>query len=90
MKNKIQAVLPFLAGLLLWKVVTDRGLWSSYILPPPCRVWETALHMVRSGELVKHIAISLRRILWGFSWAFVASCVAAAAVYWKYSATCRH
>lgn len=75
MKNKIQAVLPFLAGLLLWKVVTDRGLWSSYILPPPCRVWETALHMVRSGELVKHIAISLRRILWGFSWAFVASCV---------------
>jgi sulfonate transport system permease protein len=31
--------------------------------------------MVHNGELVKHIAISLRRILWGFLWAFVASCV---------------
>nr|WP_296400071.1 ABC transporter permease [Acidaminococcus timonensis] len=75
MKSKLQALLPFVVVFLLWKVVTDLGLWSSYILPSPQRVWETTVHMVHNGELVKHIAISLRRILWGFLWAFVASCV---------------
>ena len=66
MKSKLQALLPFVVVFLLWKMVTDLSLWSSYILPSPQRVWETTVHMVHNGELVKHIAISLRRILWGF------------------------
>ena len=45
--------------------------------PSPGQVWDTFLHMVRNGELVRHILISLRRILIGFFWAFLASCLLA-------------
>ena len=74
-RSKLQGLLPFVVVFLLWKEATDQCLWSSYILPSPQRVWETTIHMVHNGELARHIAISLRRILWGFGWAFVASCI---------------
>lgn len=75
LRSKLQVLLPFVVVFLLWKEATDQGLWSSYILPSPQRVWETTIHMVHNGELARHIAISLRRILWGFGWAFAATCI---------------
>lgn len=77
MKGKIRLALPFVLVFLLWAWASAEGIWSSYILPSPGRVWDTFLHMVRNGELVRHILISLRRILTGFFWAFLASCLLA-------------
>ena len=75
MKGKLHFCLPFLAVFLLWDYAASQGFWSSYILPSPARVWGTLLHMLENGELFRHIRISLQRILWGFSWALLASCL---------------
>lgn len=75
MKGKLHFFLPFLAVFLLWDYAASQGFWSSYILPSPARVWGTLLHMLENGELFRHIRISLQRILWGFSWALLASCL---------------
>lgn len=75
MKKAISYLLPFLVVLALWQLVTQLGLWSSYILPSPERVCATAQKLLQSGELAKHTAISLRRILLGFVCAFGLSCL---------------
>ena len=75
MKGKLHFFLPFLVVFLLWEYAASQGFWSSYILPAPARVWGTLLHMLDNGELFRHIRISLQRILWGFSWALLASCL---------------
>jgi sulfonate transport system permease protein len=54
----------------VWWVLTALHLWSAYVLPPPGRVWSSAVSMAISGELAKDILISSERVLIGFSIAF--------------------
>lgn len=69
----LTGLLPFVLLFFLWQAGSRGNLWTAYILPSPGTVWETGLKMFRTGELPHHIFISLRRILWGFSWAFFLS-----------------
>ena len=73
MKAKFRFLFPFVLVFLLWEWAAAEGIWSSYILPSPGRVGETLCHMIQNGELVRHILISLRRIVTGFFWAFLSS-----------------
>ena len=75
MKAKFRFLFPFVLVFLLWEWAAAEGIWSSYILPSPGRVGETLCHMIQKGELVRHILISLRRIVTGFFWAFLSSCL---------------
>mgnify|MGYP000134570310 CR=1 FL=1 len=75
MKAKFRFLFPFVLVFLLWEWAAAEGIWSSYILPSPGRVGETLCHMIQNGELVRHILISLRRIVTGFFWAFLSSCL---------------
>jgi sulfonate transport system permease protein len=49
-----------------WALLAARGVLPRQILPPPAEVWETLSVMGASGELAGHVAISLKRVLYGF------------------------
>lgn len=67
----------FLRGFLVaavlvgvWWSLTALHVWSAYVLPPPGRVWSSAVDMARSGELAHHVVVSFGRVLIGFAVAF--------------------
>ena len=70
MKRKLkQLVLP--AGILIiWYACSHSGLWSTYVLPTPDKVWATFWTMLCNGQLFGHILISLRRVFSGYLIAF--------------------
>jgi ABC-type nitrate/sulfonate/bicarbonate transport system permease component len=56
-----------LVGLLaLWELVTRTGWVPPLFLPSPLGVLAAGIEMVQSGELLRHVATSLGRILIGF------------------------
>lgn len=63
------------AGILIlltvWQTAAGTGLWSAYVLPPPAKVVKALGGMMESGVLFQHILVSFRRVLTGFSIAFV-------------------
>lgn len=65
-KAFLKKYLVFISILILWVIVSEIGVWSSFILPPPEKVFKTALRLIKNGELSKHILISLRRVFIGF------------------------
>lgn len=62
----LKKYLVFICILILWFIVSEIGIWSSFILPPPEKVLQTTLKLIRNGELIEHVIISLRRVFTGF------------------------
>ena len=62
----LKGYLIFIIILISWKVVCDLGVWSSYILPPPEKVFNTFLKTVKNGSIFIHIYASMKRVLIGF------------------------
>lgn len=63
----------FLRGLLLplvllslWQLVSAREVFSPYLLPTPAQVAQTAAELCESGVLVRHLLVSLQRVVAGF------------------------
>ena len=54
-----------------WTVVVELQIWSSYVLPAPMTVWESAMEMMVSGELLEATLVSFKRIFLGFGIAFI-------------------
>jgi ABC-type nitrate/sulfonate/bicarbonate transport system permease component len=59
------AVLP-LALIVLWWALSGSGLLNPYLMPPPLRILEAALRLAKSGELGRHVLVSLGRVWAGF------------------------
>jgi ABC-type nitrate/sulfonate/bicarbonate transport system permease component len=61
-------------GLFLASLVTGFALWQAlssfvfnpFLIPPPLVVFETAVPMIQSGEILRDVAISLARVSVGF------------------------
>jgi ABC-type nitrate/sulfonate/bicarbonate transport system permease component len=51
-----------LAGLLLWEIAGARGWVNRIILSPPHEVALAGLELARSGDLARHVGISLREL----------------------------
>ena len=69
--NTVTRGLTVTAVLLgVWWLLTELELWSAYVLPPPAKVWSSAVDMTASGELPGHVATSFGRVLIGFGVAF--------------------
>jgi sulfonate transport system permease protein len=62
----VGAILPALL-FIAWKYATDREIVPPQILPAPKVVALTLADLVQSGELPRHIAISLARVFGGFA-----------------------
>jgi NitT/TauT family transport system permease protein len=60
-------LLLFCAGLVaMWEVLVRLRLWPDYLLPSPSAVWGTLAANLANGDLVRAVAVSLRRIFLGF------------------------
>lgn len=63
-------LLPLIVPVLLllaWETLSRQGLIRPTILPAPSAIWDTLVEMVKSGELLGHLRVSLLRVLQGFS-----------------------
>lgn len=58
--------LIFIVILIMWEIACSLEVWSSFILPPPEKVFKTFLRLVKDGSIFLHIGISLRRVFIGF------------------------
>lgn len=56
-----------LATLGLWQLAATSGAVSAFLLPGPLRVAAAALDLIADGTLPAHVAISLARVLAGFT-----------------------
>ena len=52
--------------ITVWTILSSLNLLNSYLIPSPPRIWNAALHLIASGELGSHAAISLARVWGGF------------------------
>lgn len=53
--------------IIIWITGSYFSLWNSYIIPYPEKVFFTAVKLLKSGELFKHMFTSISRIFFGFS-----------------------
>jgi len=58
-------VLP-LAFVILWELLARGGVLAVNWFPPPLAIVDTLLELLRGGELARHIAYTLARVLAGF------------------------
>jgi NitT/TauT family transport system permease protein len=66
-------VAGFYGGLLLaWQLVYEAHIWSPYLLPEPERVWLALRRYVDNGVLFDSVVTTMRRMLIGFTIAFLA------------------
>lgn len=52
--------------VLLWQGLNAAGLVKPLLLPPPTQVAEAAWAMLKDGSLLKHLLVSMARVLEGF------------------------
>lgn len=57
--------------LVMWQTLSHLGLIKPLILPPPSQVVRAFWDLTRSGEMVRHVGISVLRVLEGFGIAAV-------------------
>ena len=65
-----RTILGIVLLLVVWQLAASSGIWSAYVLPPPLKVAKALGAMIQSGVLLRHILVSSRRVLVGFSIAF--------------------
>ena len=66
MRSRLYPWVISLSGLLLWEVLVRTGSVSGLFFPAPSRVVATLLGLARSGELARHLGVSLQRVVLGF------------------------
>src|SRR5580700_11168854 len=79
-----------LLGLLLpvgvalgWEIVVWLGLSNGRLVPPPSRIFATILELSHNGELMRHIAATLTRVVLGFGLGVIAGTIlGAVSGYW--------
>ena len=70
-------VLP-IAALVLWELSVRTGLATGRLMPPPSRIAATLYDLAATGELARHIAVTLWRVVTGFVAGAAAGTVAGA------------
>ena len=50
-----------------WQISSNLGILNASILPAPSTIWDTLISMVKSGEIFKHLGISLLRVIKGYT-----------------------
>ena len=71
MIRKLKKLYIFLVVIIIWQLLTMLNLWSSYILPPPIKVLDTAINMMKDGSIFVDMFVSIKRVAIGFSISFI-------------------
>jgi sulfonate transport system permease protein len=70
-KKRIIPVFCIAGVVLIWYVICRMEIFSTYVLPTPGKVWSSFWKMLVSGDILRDVLISLKRVLKGFAIAFV-------------------
>ncbi|HEY1721676.1 MAG TPA: ABC transporter permease [Magnetospirillaceae bacterium] len=80
--KRSRARFGWLLGLILpvivvigWEILATQHLINDRLMPAPSKVWVTLVKLAQSGELIKHIIATLRRVALGFGFGVVAATV---------------
>ena len=68
-KKLQRGVLP-LAILAIWVTGSQLGLWNRFLIPSPLEVAQVFIRLLSTGELTRHVLVSLGRVGAGFVMAF--------------------
>src|ERR1044071_1529595 len=70
-------VLP--VGLAIaWEIAVRMGLSDGRLVPPPSRIWATLVELASTGELQRHVAVTVSRVAAGFGFGVAAGTLAGA------------
>jgi sulfonate transport system permease protein len=70
-------VLP--VGLAVaWEIAVRMGLSDGRLVPPPSRIWATLTELAGTGELQRHVAVTVGRVAAGFAFGVAAGTLAGA------------
>src|SRR3982074_2393894 len=64
-RDRILSVVSPIGLLLVWEVAARVGLIDTRFFPAPSALLSLLIDMLKSGELLTHTAVSLRRLVWG-------------------------
>lgn len=64
--NWVLLLVTPIAFVILWQILSDRGIIHSSILPSPKKIVNTFFSLLDSGKLYQHLSISAVRVLIGF------------------------
>ncbi len=59
------------AVVVIWQLIASYGPWPQWLLPAPGKVLENLATLIKGGELLPAIIISMRRLLFGFGLSLV-------------------
>ncbi|MFI5911004.1 ABC transporter permease [Dactylosporangium sp. NPDC051541] len=82
-RRVIEIALGFGAPILLfvlWQIAATSGAVNPLFFPAPTKVWAAALELIKSGELFKHLWVSLTRVLIGCAMGVVTGVAAGVAL----------
>ena len=66
--------------LVLWQILFELGVIRALLLPPPSKIAQTFIVLLANGDLLRHLGISLVRVLEGFVLASAAGLVLGIAI----------
>jgi sulfonate transport system permease protein len=71
-----------LMGLLLpvalalaWEIAVRMGLSDGRLVPPPSRIWATLVELASTGELQRHVLVTVSRVAAGFAFGVAAGTI---------------
>lgn len=70
-KEKIKQFYLVIIFMVLWQLGSYLNLWNKYIIPYPKDVLEVMFELIRNGELIQNVSVSIIRVLIGFSISFM-------------------
>ena len=73
-KPALGLVLP--VGLAIaWEIAVRMGVSDGRLVPPPSRIWATLAELAATGELQRHVAVTVGRVATGFGFGVAAGTV---------------
>ena len=61
-----------------WEIAVRMGLSDGRLVPPPSRIWATLTELAATGELQRHVAVTVGRVAAGFAFGVAAGTLAGA------------
>lgn len=72
-KTVLNAAIGFSLLVAVWQFIIVIGDYDAALFPPPIKVWEGIISLVRDGTLLTHVQVSLYRFLAGYLSAVLAA-----------------
>lgn len=71
MKRGLTTCLFFVLLLLVWQVLVNLGIWSSFLIPSPMEVGKYLFQSFEDGTLIIATSVTIKRLLQGYSFGLI-------------------